>query len=165
MKKQEAETIQRCGEEDFQDIYEIINDAAQAYKGEIPEDRWTEPYMPLEELRHEILEGVEFWGYYEPELVGVMGVQDKGDVALIRHAYVLTWKQGHGIGGKLMEKIKTQTDKPMLVGTWKAATWAIRFYGKHGFKEVDEETKNKLLRKYWRIPERQIEESTVLTLL
>jgi GNAT superfamily N-acetyltransferase len=157
--------IRRCLKEDLQDMYETINDAAQAYKGKIPEDMWREPYMSLEELRHEIGEGVEFWGYYNPELLGVMGLQDRGDVSLIRHAYVLTENQGHGVGSRLMERIKKQTEKPMLVGTWKTATWAIRFYGKHDFMEVDEDTKNRLLRRYWNISERQVETSTVLKLL
>ena len=143
-------------------MYRIINDAAQKYKGIIPGDRWKEPYMPMEELESEINCGVVFWGCYSPKLLGVMGIQDKGDAALIRHAYVAANEQGKGIGGKLIEKLKTLTDKPTLVGTWKAASWAIEFYKKHGYMEVDEETNNLLLRKYWRIPERQVDTSTVL---
>jgi len=154
--------IKQCTEKDFLEMYGIINDAARKYAGKIPADRWHEPYMPEEELRHEIQDGAVFWGYYSPKLVGVMGIQDKGDVALIRHAYVTPKEQGRGIGGELIEKLKNQTEKPILVGTWKATTWAISFYEKHGFEEVDEETKNFLLRKYWSIPERQVATSTVL---
>jgi GNAT superfamily N-acetyltransferase len=143
-------------------MLEVVNDAAMKYRGHIPADRWKTPYMPAEELRQEIDDGVVFWGYYDPDLVAVMGIQDKGDVALIRHAYVLTPRQGEGIGKKLLEKLRTQTNKPLLVGTWKAATWAVGFYRKCGFSEVSEEAKNLLLRKYWNIPERQVEESTVL---
>ena len=154
--------IRRCSPDDFPQMLAVVNDAAMKYKGHIPADRWKEPYMPAEELRHEIEDGVIFWGCYDPELVGVMGIQDKGLVTLIRHAYVLTDRQGQGIGGKLLNKLMRQTHKPILVGTWKAATWAIGFYRKNGFKQVPEETKDKLLRKYWNIPERQVTTSTVL---
>ncbi len=154
--------IKPCTEKDFRDMHNIINDAARRYKGVIPADRWKEPYMPMDELLHEIRDGVIFWGYYSPKLVGVMGIQDKGDVTLIRHAYVATAEQGKGIGGELIELLKASNDKPMLIGTWKAATMAVKFYEKHGFTEVDEETKNLLLRKYWNIPERQVATSTVL---
>ena len=155
--------IRQCTEHDFDVIYEIINDAAQVYKGVIPADRWKEPYMPEDELRHEIHEGVVFWGYEEDgELIGVMGIQPVQDVTLIRHAYVRTGKRKQGIGGKLISHLRTLTDRPILIGTWADAVWAIRFYEKHGFRTVSKEEKTRLLRKYWSIPERQVETSVVL---
>ena len=155
--------IRPCTQDDFEAIYEIVNDAAQAYKGVIPADRWHEPYMPREELQHESDVGVQFWGYEENgELVGVMGIQDVQDVTLIRHAYVRTTQRRKGIGGRLLSHLLTLTDCPILIGTWAAATWAIRFYEKHGFRLVSEEEKNRLLKKYWSIPERQVETSVVL---
>jgi N-acetylglutamate synthase-like GNAT family acetyltransferase len=155
--------IRRCEDSELQVMYEIVNDAAQAYRGVIPEDRWKEPYMPHEELRHEIDDGVEFWGYeVDGELVGIMGIQAVQDVTLIRHAYVRTARQGQGIGGKLLAHLCALTDRPILVGTWADATWAICFYQKHGFRLVSTEEKNRLLGKYWSIPERQVETSVVL---
>ncbi|MFQ5859244.1 MAG: GNAT family N-acetyltransferase [Anaerolineae bacterium] len=155
--------IRRCEDSDFDSIYSIINDAAQAYKGAIPADCWNEPYMPKDELRREIDEGVEFWGYEEDgELVGVMGIQHVQDVTLIRHAYVRTARQGQGIGGKLLSALQEQTTRPVLIGTWADAGWAIRFYEKRGFRLVSSEEKDRLLRKYWTVPERQIETSVVL---
>jgi N-acetylglutamate synthase-like GNAT family acetyltransferase len=144
-------------------MYEIINDAAQAYKGVIPADRYHEPYMSREYLRHELNARVVFWGYEaDGKLVGVMGIQDVQDVTLIRHAYVRTAYRGKGIGGKLISHLRTLTLRPTLVGTWAAATWAIHFYEKYGFKLVTWEEKERLLRKYWSIPERQTETSVVL---
>lgn len=144
-------------------MFEIINEAARAYKGVIPADRWDEPYMPREYLRHEINAGVQFWGYEEKgRLLGVMGIQDVQDVTLIRHAYVRTEEQNKGIGGKLIKHLKTLITMPALVGTWAAATWAVRFYERHGFKLITWEEKERLLRKYWSIPERQTETSVVL---
>lgn len=155
--------IRQCSDDDFEMIYEIINDAALAYKGIIPKDRWKEPYMSREELRHEIDEGVAFWGYEEDgKLKGVMGIQDVQDVTLIRHAYVRTAEKNKGIGSKLMSHLRQMTDRPILIGTWADAVWAIRFYEKHGFRLVSTEEKNRLLKKYWRIPERQVETSVVL---
>ncbi len=155
--------IRPCIDADFDAMYSIINEAAEAYRGVIPTDRWHEPYMPVEELRHEIQSGVRFWGCEEDgELVGVMGIQDVQDVTLIRHAYVRTAKRGEGIGGKLLAELRRLTARPVLIGTWAAATWAIRFYEKHGFTMVTPEEKNRLLKKYWSIPERQIETSVVL---
>lgn len=155
--------IRRCIDEDFETIWLIINEAAQVYKGVIPADRWKEPYMSRSELEHEIRDGVRFWGYEEDgSLLGVMGIQDLVDVALIRHAYVRTGNQNQGIGSKLLAHLHGQAKKPVLVGTWAAATWAIRFYERHGFKLVTRETKDRLLRKYWSIPERQVETSVVL---
>jgi N-acetylglutamate synthase-like GNAT family acetyltransferase len=155
--------IRQCKPNDFETICEIVNDAAQAYKGIIPADRWHEPYMPREELQHEIDAGVRFWGYEESgKLIGVMGIQDVQEVTLIRHAYVRTAQRRNGIGGKLLSHLLTLSERPILIGTWAAATWAIRFYEKHGFHLVSEEEKNRLLKKYWSIPERQVETSVVL---
>jgi GNAT superfamily N-acetyltransferase len=155
--------IAPCKPDDFDMMFRVINDAAQAYRGAIPDDCWHDPYMSREYLEKEISRGVVFYGYSENHgPAGVMGIQDVQDVTLIRHAYVLTEFQRTGIGGKLLAFLVKQTDRPVLMGTWKAATWAIRFYQKHGFALVDEETKNKLLKKYWVISERQIETSVVL---
>ncbi len=155
--------IRRCTDSDFNAVYSIINAAAVAYKGVIPADRWHEPYMPEEELRHEIGSGVMFWGYEEEgRLVGVMGIQDVQDVTLFRHAYVRTAFRNKGIGGKLITHLKALTTRPALVGTWAAAAWAIRFYEKHGFRLVTSDEKDRLLRKYWSIPDRQTEISVVL---
>jgi N-acetylglutamate synthase-like GNAT family acetyltransferase len=155
--------IRSCDDADFRAIYVIINEAAEAYRGAIPADRWHEPYMPEEELRREIQAGVQFWGWEEDgELIGVMGIQDVQNVTLIRHAYVRTAKRGQGIGGRLLADLRAKTTRPILIGTWAAATWAIQFYEKHGFRLVTTEEKNRLLKKYWSIPERQVETSVVL---
>jgi len=155
--------IRPCEPRDFDAIYAIINDAAQAYKDVIPEDRWHDPYMPLEELRHEIAQGVRFWGYEEGgELIGVIGLQHVQDVSLIRHAYVRTAHQRRGVATSLLTHLRKLTLRPMLAGTWADAVWAIRFYEKHGFRLVSPEEKDRLLRKYWSIPERQVETSVVL---
>jgi N-acetylglutamate synthase-like GNAT family acetyltransferase len=119
--------------------------------------------MPAEEIRHEIEDGVTFWGFEKDDrLIGVMGIQDRGEVALIRHAYVLTRFRQQGIGEKLLLYLESLTEKPILVGTWKAASWAISFYEKNGYILVSDKEKDRLLRKYWSIPERQIETSAVL---
>ena len=151
---------------DFDCILNVVNDAAEAYKDVIPQDRWSEPYMSAEELREETQDGVEFYGWIENNiLVGVMGIQPFGDVALIRHAYVLTNRQRKGIGEKLLNHLLSLAQThTILVGTWEAAQWAVRFYEKHGFRLVPTQEKSKLLRKYWRIPERQVETSVVLKL-
>ena len=143
---------------------EIINESAQAYKGVIPADRWHEPYMSFAELQSEIARGVRFYGCnLDGELVGVMGIQDVKDVTLIRHAYVRTTHRSHGIGGALLKFLHGLSSRPILIGTWKAATWAIRFYEKNGYHLVNDEQKNRLLRTYWTVPDRQIEESVVLS--
>jgi GNAT superfamily N-acetyltransferase len=150
--------------QDFIRIYEIINDAASAYKGIIPEDRWHEPYMSETELQDQIDDGVAFWYYVENDIViGVMGYQEKGDVTLIRHAYVRTAARNKGTGGKLLRHLSKLTTNPILIGTWADATWAIEFYKKHGFRLVSFEEKEELLRKYWSIPLRQIETSVFLS--
>jgi N-acetylglutamate synthase-like GNAT family acetyltransferase len=156
--------IRKCNESDIKAVFEIINDAAVAYKGVIPDDRWHEPYMSVEEITNAIKDGVVFWGLeHEGCLAGVMGIQDRGEVALIRHAYVLTRNRRQGFGEKLLRHLADLTAKPILVGTWKDASWAISFYRKNGFYLVSDEEKDQLLRKYWSIPERQIETSVVLT--
>ena len=155
--------IRKSRPADFDAIYTIINNAAVAYKGVIPDDRWRDPYMTRAELQQQIDGGVKFSCYCEDERVlGVMGIQDKIDVFLIRHAYVLTINRNKGIGTNLLKELIRSSQKPVLIGTWKAATWAISFYLKNGFRLVKEEEKEALLRKYWSIPERQIETSVVL---
>jgi GNAT superfamily N-acetyltransferase len=155
--------IRICDNADIATIFDIINDSAQAYRGVIPADCWHEPYMPDTELAQQIASGVEFWGYTENgQLSGVMGIQHVADVTLIRHAYVRTAERNRGIGAKLLTHLRGLTAKPILIGTWAAASWAIRFYEQHGFALVTGEDKNVLLRKYWAIPDRQIETSVVL---
>ena len=155
--------IRPCDADDFDTVFSLINEAAEAYRGVIPADRWHEPYMPREELRREIDSGVRFWGWQEDcELVGVMAIQDVQDVTLVRHAYVRTAQRNKGIGGKLLCELRKLTSRPVLIGTWAAATWAIRFYEKHGFRLVTPAEKSRLLKKYWSIPERQVETSVVL---
>ena len=155
--------IRRCDDCDFESIRAIINDGAQAYRGIIPADRWTEPYMSAEHFQHEIAAGVVFWGYEEAAtLVGVMGIQHVQEVTLIRHAYVRTTSQKRGIGAQLLSHLRELSARPVLIGTWADAIWAIRFYERHGFHVVGAEEKNRLLKKYWTIPDRQIETSVVL---
>jgi len=149
---------------DMDTIFEIINDASIAYKEHIPADCWKEPYMSMDELKHAINEGVVFYCFEENgEMLGVMGIQDVLDVKLIRHAYVRTNRRKGGIGTQLLHYLADNQIKPILIGTWKDATWAINFYLKNGFRQVSEEEKNVLLKKYWNIPDRQVETSVVLT--
>ncbi len=155
--------IRRCEAHDFDQIYAIVNDGAQAYKGIIPADRWTEPYMSRDHLQHEIDSGVVFWGYEDAgALIGVMGIQHVHDVTLIRHAYVRTTSQKQGVGALLLSHLRELTSKPVLIGTWADATWAIRFYQRHGFRLIDPEEKSQILKRYWTVPDRQIETSIVL---
>lgn len=155
--------IFKCEQTDFQEICDIINDAAVAYKDVIPADRWHEPYMPEEELKNQIEQGVQFWCYKENgEMMGVMGIQDKVDVTLIRHAYTRSVYRNKGIGSKLLAHLAAISKKPVLIGTWAAATWAIKFYQKHGFRLLSKTETETLLRKYWIIPGRQVETSVVL---
>jgi len=141
----------------------IVNAAAQAYRGVIPADRWREPYMPSEELEKEIADGVIFWVAEEDgRLLAVMGIQDKGEVALIRHAYVTPGVQRTGVGTSLLRHVQGLTGKPVLIGTWAAASWAIEFYRRNGFTVVPHTYKNSLLLRYWSIPARQVETSVVL---
>jgi N-acetylglutamate synthase-like GNAT family acetyltransferase len=155
--------IRQCNDSDFEAIYEIINDAAEAYRSVIPDDRWHEPYMSRDELSREIKDGIIFWGAEQNgRFNGVMGVQDKGDVTLIRHAYVSTGIQKQGIGTLLLHHFESVTEKPILIGTWADATWAVSFYQKNGYQLVTPKEKTVLLKKYWTIPDRQIETSVVL---
>jgi len=153
----------RCRDDERDEILAIVNAAAEVYRGVIPADRWREPYMPRDELDAEIAAGVEFWGWEDAgRLVGIMGIQPVRDVNLVRHAYVVPEAQGRGVGGALLEHLLGVATRPMLVGTWAAATWAVRFYERHGFEYVGPERTAELLRAYWDIPERQIETSVVL---
>jgi GNAT superfamily N-acetyltransferase len=156
-------SIRRCDERDRAAILAIVNAAAEAYRGVIPADRWHEPYMPRDELDSETAAGVVFWGYEEDgRLTGVMGLQPLRDVDLIRHAYVLPGRQSRGIGGALLGQLRQLSTRRILVGTWQAAGWAIRFYERHGFALVTPAQKTVLLKTYWNIPERQVETSVVL---
>jgi GNAT superfamily N-acetyltransferase len=155
--------IRPCRDDERDAILAIVNAAAEAYRGVIPADRWHEPYMPAEELDREIAAGVAFWGYEDGgALLGVMGIQPVRDVTLIRHAYVAPGAQRRGVGGALLDHLLDAGDGRILVGTWAAAHWAIAFYERHGFELVSGERKAALLRRYWTIPERQIETSVVL---
>lgn len=159
--------IRRCSSQDLDQIHAIINDGAQAYKGIIPADRWAEPYMSREHLQHEINSGVIFYGYEDSQdapgtLAAVMGIQHVQDVTLIRHAYVRTARQKRGIGALLLAHLRELTQRPVLIGTWADATWAIGFYQRHGFRLLSHDEKTVLLRRYWTIPDRQVETSVVL---
>ena len=155
--------IRPCRDDERPAILAIVNAAAEAYRGVIPADRWHEPYMSSRELEREMAAGVAFWGYEaDGALAGVMGVQPVRDVDLIRHAYVSPASQGRGVGGALVEHLAASAQRRMLVGTWAAADWAIRFYRRHGFEPVTREDTARLLKAYWTIPDRQIETSVVL---
>jgi GNAT superfamily N-acetyltransferase len=155
--------VRLCRDDDRDDICAIINAAAEAYRGVIPADRWRDPYMPRHELDNEIATGVAFWGYEnDGMLMGVMGFQSVRDVDLIRHAYVLPSGQRRGVGSALLRHLQGMSKRRILVGTWAAADWAIRFYRRHGFEPVSAARKTVLLKTYWRIPDRQIETSVVL---
>jgi GNAT superfamily N-acetyltransferase len=155
--------IRRCGADDVGEVCAIINDAAEAYWGVIPADCWHEPHLPLAELEQEMAAGVAFWGHAEAgRLLGVMGIQDRGQVTLFRHAYVRTRNRGRGIGTRLLRHLEAMTEKPVLIGTWLAATWAIRFYEKNGYRALSRAETDELLHRYWRLPERQVETSVVM---
>ena len=155
--------VRRCTDDDRAAILEIVNAGAEAYRGVIPADRRLDPYMDAAELDREIAAGVTFWGVdADGRLAGVMGIQAVRDVDLIRHAYVRSEHQGAGIGRRLLEHLTATAERPPLVGTWAAAEWAIRFYERNGFESVGTEEKNRLLRTYWSIPERQAETYVVL---
>lgn len=155
--------IRFCTALESPEIAAIINLAAVAYRGVIPGDCWHEPYMSLEKLRGEIDAGVCFSGYESAErLVGVMAVQQVRNVRLIRHAYVLPKCQGQGVGRKLLDQLCVPDDSPILIGTWAAASWAIRFYERNGFTLASSDDIAPLLRTYWNVPARQIETSVVL---
>ena len=157
-------TIRLCSAADFADALAVCNDGASKYRGVIAADQWKTPYMSDAELRHELLAGVKLFGAFveERRLVAVMGLQHVRDVALIRHAYTRTACQGAGYGSALLAHLESQTDCPILVGTWRAATWAVRFYERHGFRLIEGLQRKILLQRYWTISARQIEESLVL---
>lgn len=155
--------IRRCQDVEFGTVGAIINDSAQAYRGVIPEDCWTDPYMSQDKLQDEISQGVQFWGYEETnKLVAVMGTQSLQGITLIRHAYVSTARRNCGIGGQMLSFLQGTIDQPLLIGTWADAVWAIDFYKKYGFQQVPQQEKNRLLKQYWTISDRQIETSVVL---
>jgi GNAT superfamily N-acetyltransferase len=155
--------IRHCRDDERAEILAIVNAAAQAYRDAIPADRWHEPYMPAHELDAEIAAGVVFWGYEQDgALAGVMGIQRVREVQLIRHAYVRPAAQGGGVGRALLEHLVDNSHGPLLVGTWAAAEWAIRFYERNGFTVVAPARKDELLREYWDIPDRQVATSVVL---
>jgi len=152
-----------CGPEDFEDIYATINDGAQVYKGVIPADRWHEPYMSHQELSDELQNNVLFWGIErDGRIAAVMGIQDKNDVALIRHAYVQNVLRRQGLGSRLLKHLEAKSSKPILIGTWADARWAVSFYQKHGYSILNKKNTVHLLRKYWSIPQRQVDTSVVL---
>ena len=155
--------IRKSDDADIPAMLAIINQAAEAYRGVIPADRWHEPYMPRDELASEIAKGVAFWvAEQDGRMSGVMGIQDKGDVALVRHAYVVPTIQRSGVGSSLLHHVEGLVEKPILIGTWAAASWAIAFYRRNGFAVVPPAEKDRLLRTYWTIPPRQVETSVVL---
>lgn len=157
--------IRRLGDAELGAALAIVNDAALAYRGAIPADRWHDPYMNRAYLDHEIAAGVEFFAFSEAangSVIGVMGIQDVADVTLIRHAYVRTSLQRGGVGSALLWHLTAIAKRPVLIGTWAAATWAVRFYEKNGFTQVSPAEKDRLLRTYWNIPARQVETSVVL---
>lgn len=155
--------IRKCLESELGTIYEIINDSSIAYKDRIPADRWKEPYMSMEELQQQIKDGVMFYCLEDDlKILGVMGIQDRKDVNLIRHAYVRTDARRKGVGGQLLRYLQKDQEKPILIGTWADAVWAIEFYRRHGFHVVEREEQKRLLKKYWTIPARQVETSVVL---
>ena len=149
---------------DTSKILYIINDASLKYKDVIPDDCWNEPYMSEQELIGEFNDGVGMYGYhYNNTLIGVIGIQEMKDVILIRHAYTLSSYQGKGVGSALLEYLlKKNKNSRLLVGTWKNATWAIQFYKKFDFILHTKEETTLLLKKYWNIPTKQIENSVVL---
>jgi GNAT superfamily N-acetyltransferase len=155
--------IRRCHDDERGTILQIINEAAEAYRHTIPADCWKEPYMPRSELEHEIAAGVTFCGYEcDQRLSAVMAIQSVHDADLIRHAYVRPERQRRGIGSALLKHLCAHSARPLLVGTWAAATWAIDFYRRHGFTLLAAQDTPALLRSYWTISQRQLESSVAL---
>ncbi len=158
-------TIRLCRPDERSAILDIVNAAAERYRGVIPADCWHAPYMTPEQLARDIDAGVTFWGYADDatgELAGVMGIQPVRDVTLVRHAYVRPDRQGRGVGGRLLAHLEGLTTRPVLIGTWADATWAISFYEAHGYTRVPSALTAELLRTYWTVPPRQVETSVVL---
>ena len=155
--------IRECSIDDFEAILSIINEAAEVYRDIIPTDLWREPYMSTDELRKEISSDIRFFGSeVGGSLVAVMGTQSVKDATLIRHAYVRTNRQRKGEGGRLLQCMLDNAPKPVLIGTWKAARRALRFYEKHGFRLIEGGEKDRLLRAYWNIPALQIKSSVIM---
>jgi GNAT superfamily N-acetyltransferase len=156
--------IQMCSTSEHHAIGLAINDASKAYHGVIPADCWKSPYMSEAELEAEIADGVLFWGLsVRSVLVGVMGLQHRDGVDLIRHSYVRRSWQGKGIGCALLAEVERHSKTQILVGTWAQATWAIGFYQANGYRLLDNSNKRVLLEQYWQIPARQARASVVLT--
>lgn len=156
--------IRQCARQDHDTMLAIINAAASIYQGSIPPECWHDPYMTSAELASEIAGGVHFIGFETgSKLLGIMGMQHRGEVDLIRHAYVLPDRQGHGIGTKLLTHLRNETRRTVLVGTWKAAGWAIAFYKTHGFEKIEDRIVEPLLRSYWNVSEAQTANSVVLS--
>jgi GNAT superfamily N-acetyltransferase len=156
-------TLRGCGPEDTARILEIVNAAAVAYRGVVPAECLHDPYMPAEELRRDMEAGVSFLGCeVDGALMGVMGLQVVREVHLIRHAYVMPGAQGARIGALLIAELKRRSTRRLLVGTWAAAHWAIRFYERHGFGRVPSGQAAQLLSTYWNIPRDQAAMSVVL---
>lgn len=157
-------SIQRCSVTEHHAIRSVINDASKVYKGVIPADCWNSPYMSEAELEAEVAAGVLFWGLsVRGALVGVMGLQHRDGVDLIRHSYVRRSWQGQGIGCALLAEVEGYSKGQILVGTWAQATWAIGFYQANGYRLLDNSEKSQLLDQYWQIPTRQARASVVLT--
>jgi GNAT superfamily N-acetyltransferase len=155
--------LRPCTPADTDQILDVINDGAQAYRGVIPDDCWHDPYMALSDLQRELDAGVRFWCVEDAGRIdAVMGIQDVLDVALVRHAYTRTAGQGKGVGSRLLAHLRQATDRRILIGTWAAASWAIRFYEGRGFALVTPAEKERLLKRYWTVSDRQIAESVVL---
>jgi GNAT superfamily N-acetyltransferase len=155
--------IRECGDADFDEILDVVNDGAAAYKGVVPDDRWHEPYMTADELRRDMDDGVRFWGCEEQgRLIAVMGLQDRTETVLIRHAYVRTVRRRQGLGTQLLRHLEGGRDRPILIGTWEAAVWAVAYYEQAGYVLLPPDAKTRLLKRFWRIPERQVETSVVL---
>ena len=158
-----SRVIRPCRADETDAVLDIVNEAAEAYRGVIPDDCFEDPYMSADALARETAAGIRFYGLTEDgALLGVMGLQDVGDVTLIRHAYVRSAEQRRGIGAALIAHLLGLTDRPVRVGTWAAARWAIAFYEASGFTQVTRQAKDLGLRKYWDISERQVETSVVL---
>ena len=157
-------SIQRCSVTEHHAIRSVINDASKVYKGVIPADCWNSPYMSEAELEAEVAAGVLFWGLsVRGALVGVMGLQHRDGVDLIRHSYVRRSWQGQGIGCALLAEVEGHSKGQILVGTWAQATWAISFYQANGYRLLNKSEKSVLLGQYWQIPARQARASVVLT--
>jgi GNAT superfamily N-acetyltransferase len=146
--------------DDRDEVLAVINAAAERYRGVIPAESDTDPYMSAAELES-ALAAMQFYGAVRDRLVGVIGTQERADVSLVRHLYVRPPAQGEGIGTALLERALERADaETVLVGTWKAAEWAVEFYRANGFELLG--TDRDLLATYWDVPEHQRDHSVVL---